>query len=41
MKARGVLLRHRPWVNENIASQPGEAGAIPIVGLAVTNNSRF
>jgi hypothetical protein len=28
-------------LNENIASQPGEAGVIPIVGLSVTNNSRF
>lgn len=28
-------------INENIQPQPGEAGAIPIVGLAVTNNTRF
>jgi hypothetical protein len=28
-------------LNENIQSQTGEAGAIPIVGLAVTNNTRF
>jgi len=28
-------------LNENIVSQPGEAGVIPIVGLSVTNNSRF
>jgi hypothetical protein len=28
-------------LNENIQLQAGEAGAIPIVGLSVTNNTRF
>lgn len=28
-------------LNENISSPVGESGAIPIVGLAVTNNTRF